>query len=59
MKLKGCPFCGSSLTTYIQASSGRWRVVCLDCSCAGPLIEFKGMAAKKWNERQGELCLKT
>jgi len=49
MKLKNCPFCGSS-NLYVDDLI---YVACFDCSTIGPSKDDKQDAIKAWNTRAG------
>lgn len=51
MKIKQCPFCGSTETQVIKAIVGNdWSVECMTCDSLGPSQDGADTAVKSWNE---------
>lgn len=54
VKLKPCPFCGSTGSLYhCGLEKGVVFVVCDSCGSCGPSGVHDDDAAKKWNRRAG------
>ena len=52
IKLKPCPFCGSSAN--LQCFHDKWFVICLECWCHTSSEEIDIDATQQWNNRTGE-----
>lgn len=49
MKLRACPFCGS--TALVLSHSGRYTIACYECSCDGPAETDRNASVIAWNNR--------
>ena len=52
MKLKPCPFCGSTDVYTMGHKDDGWYARCNKCSAEGPTGETDEKAKKAWNTRQ-------
>ena len=49
MKLRPCPFCGS--TALILSHSGTYTISCYKCDCDGPAETDRSASVIAWNRR--------
>ena len=56
--LELCPFCGGGNIDLGHVKEVGWYGFCNKCKASGPIHAEKTKAAKAWNTRQCEYCIK-
>lgn len=54
VKLKACPYCGSSCVGLEDMGDGYFAVECEDCVAGGPSETSRDRAVSAWNRRHDE-----